>query len=329
MTTEIPPPAWAQPPRALGTPTDRMIAWYAIVSGSALLFPHRPAWWPALAALHVAAAAFGFGLAPARAAWEALYARAPRLARTLGDWYPLLLTPLLYTELAVLNRAVHDGAYFDAIIIAWEAALFGSQPSAEWAALAPWRWLSEPLHAAYLAYYPIIFGPPLVLYLLRRYAAFERVVFTLMLVFFAHYVFFIYFPVQGPRFLFPVPTSELATGPFYRLAHRLLEAGSSQGAAFPSSHVGVAVAQAMLVARYLPRAGAPFAVVAAALSIGAVYAGFHYATDAFAGLILGAALMLAAPAVWRAFGGSGARHGETKGRAVPRAARDRKRSLHP
>jgi membrane-associated phospholipid phosphatase len=287
------------PVRRLGTPTDRLIATYALVSAGALLFPHRPAWWPVLAGVHLAAVMFGFGLAPARAAWDRLAARTPRFARFIGDWYPLLLVPLLYTELAALNRMVHAGAYFDTLIIGWEAALFGGQPSRDWAAFAPWLWISEPLHAAYLAYYPIIFGPPLVLYLQKRRAAFEQMVFTVMLVFFAHYLFFIYFPVQGPRYLFPPPGGELASGWFYQLAHRLLEAGSSQGAAFPSSHVGIAVAQAMLVARYLPRLSLPFAVTAAALSVGAVYAGFHYATDALAGLILGAAVMLAAPGAYR------------------------------
>jgi membrane-associated phospholipid phosphatase len=283
--------------RPLGSPIDRLMAIYAVVSGAALLFPHRPAAWPLYALLHIAAAAIGFGVAPARAAWQALGRAAPRIARFIGDWYPLLLVPLLYSELAALNQMVWAGHYFDDIIIGWEAAIFGGQPSREWAVFAPFLLLSETLHAAYLSYYFIIFGPPVVLYLQKRRAAFEAMVFTIMLVFFAHYFFFIYFPVQGPRYLFPPPGGELATGFFYQFAHRLLEAGSSQGAAFPSSHVGIAVAQAMLVARYLPRLGVPMALTAAALALGAIYGGFHYATDALAGLLLGAALTLASPRI--------------------------------
>jgi membrane-associated phospholipid phosphatase len=207
--------------------------------------------------------------------------------------------PALYTELAILNQAVWGGVYFDAIIMRWEAGLFGGQPSLEWAAAAPWLWLSEPLHAAYLAYYPLIYGPPLALWLARRRADLELAVFTLMLVFFAHYLFFIYFPVQGPRYLFAAPAGGIENGVFYALAHRLLEAGSSQGAAFPSSHVGVAVAQVIVVARFAPRMAMLLAGVAMALAGGAVYGGFHYATDAIFGILLGGAVAWLAPSLMR------------------------------
>jgi membrane-associated phospholipid phosphatase len=116
-----------------------------------------------------------------------------------------------------------------------------------------------------------------------------------MLAFFTHYIFFIYFPVQGPRYLFPPPGGELANGYFYQLAHRVLEVGSAQGAAFPSSHVGVSVAQTLVVWRYLPRLTPVFALLTLGLALGAIYGGFHYATDAAAGILLGAAAFALAP----------------------------------
>jgi membrane-associated phospholipid phosphatase len=285
--------------RRLGAPVDRLIGAYAVISGGALLFAHRPASWPLLAVLHLAAALIGFGAPPAAWLWSRLAARAPRVAELLAGWYPLLLVPALYSELAVLNQAVFGGAYFDSLVIGWEQWLFGGQPSREWAVAAPWLWLSEPLHAAYLAYYPLIYGPPLGLWLAGRRSDFEICVFTLMLVFFAHYVFFIYFPVQGPRYLFPPHAGGLEDGFFHGLAHRLLEAGSSRGAAFPSSHVGVAVAQVIVVARVAPRFALLLAALAGALAAGAVYGGFHYAIDAVAGALLGGAAALAAPALYR------------------------------
>ena len=69
---------------------------------------------------------------PPRALERALSGAAPRLRRIVRgalDWAPLLLMPLLYTELAVLNRSVHGGSYFDGLVIAWEQAIFGGQPS--------------------------------------------------------------------------------------------------------------------------------------------------------------------------------------------------------
>jgi membrane-associated phospholipid phosphatase len=285
--------------RRLGAPIDRLLAAYALIAGAALLFTHRPSWWPALAALHVAIAAVGFGAAPAQRVWRRFATSSPQLATVVALWYPLLLVPLLYLELALLNQAVHGGAYFDAIVIGWEQALFGGQPSREWAAALPRLWASEPLHAAYLSYYPLIYGPALALFLSGRHAVFERAVFALMLVFFVHYLFFIYFPVQGPRYLFTPPAGGIEHGFFYGLAHRVLEAGSSRGAAFPSSHVGVAIAQVIIVAQVWRRAALPLAVVAGGLAVGAVYGGFHYATDALAGVLLGSVTVLLAPRLYR------------------------------
>lgn len=271
----------------LGFPLDRLVALYMVVAAAALLFPHRPAAWPALLALHVLVVAVAWPLPMLQRRLHCASPGVRNATRGLADWLPLLCIPLLYTELAVLNRAVHDGNYFDSTIIAWEQALFGGQPSQEWAAAAPSLWISEPLHAAYLAYYFIIFVPPLVLYLRGQRPEFRRMAFAVMLSFFAHYLFFIYFPVQGPRYLFPAPGGELAAGPFYQLAHRVLEAGSSQGAAFPSSHVGVSVTMTLLTLRYMRGAVIPVALLTVGLALGAIYGGFHYAIDAVAGVLLG------------------------------------------
>lgn len=267
------------------------------VAGLALLFPHRPATWGVLLALHLLVIALGWPVASAAQLADRLPSRARQFVRSTADWLPLLLIPALYTELATLNLAVHDGAYFDHLIIAWEQVLFRGQPSRDWAAAAPFLWLSEPLHAAYLSYYFIIFGPPFVLFMARRKAEFRTVVFVLLLAFFVHYIFFIYFPVQGPRYLFPPPGGEVATGPMYQFAHRVLEAGSSRGAAFPSSHVGVSVAQTLLTIRFLPRLAPLVALLTIGLALGAIYGGFHYATDAAAGVLLGVASFVMAPRV--------------------------------
>lgn len=289
--------------RVLGLPLDRLFATYMLAAAPALAFANRPSTWLLLLALHAAAVLIAW---PPRGLERALSGAAPRLRRIVRgalDWAPLLLMPLLYTELAVLNRSVHGGSYFDGLVIAWEQAIFGGQPSREWAAAVPKLWLSEPLHAAYLSYYFIIFVPPLVLFMHRRTAEFRAGVFALMLAFFTHYLVFIYFPVQGPRYLFPPPGGELAGGFFYQLAHRVLEAGSAQGAAFPSSHVGVSVAQTLIVLRYLPRLTPLFATLTVGLALGAVYGGFHYATDAVAGAVLGAAAFALSRPLARALSG--------------------------
>jgi membrane-associated phospholipid phosphatase len=269
------------------------------VTGLALAFPFRPAVWPLLAFAHLAAVALGFGLTPARQAWRLFSARLPAAARFIGDWYPLVLLPALYLELAILNHAAFGGRYFDATIIGWEQAMFRGQPSRTMAPAAPFRWLSEPLHLAYLSYYFIVLVPPIVLGVQRRWDAFRAAVFTLMLGFFAHYLFFVYFPVQGPRYLFAPPGGDAVAGPVTRLAHGVLEAGSSQGSAFPSSHVGVSVVQCANAFRFFPRFAPLLVTLTLGLGLGAVYGGFHYAIDTLAGLALGIACAIAGPQLYR------------------------------
>lgn len=282
----------------------RLFAAYLFISGIALAFPYRPAAWLPLAILHLAGiiTLLQIGPYPILLAW--LTGRWPRVMRVMGDWYGLALIPALYAELAVLNVAVFNGRYFDSLVLGWEQVLFGGQPSRDLAQTLPFLPLSELLHFSYISYYLIIYGPPIYLYLRGRRAAHQQLVFTLLLTFFAHYIFFIYFPVQGPRYVFPAPGGDISRGFFYNLAHRILEVGSSQGAAFPSSHVGVSFAQAALAFSLLPR-GAPVVLLfSTGLAVGAVYGGFHYAIDVLCGLAFGLLLFALAPRVARWLGAS-------------------------
>lgn len=290
--------------RPAGLPLDRLFALYLVIAALALAAPHRPAAWPLLLVLHLAVLLLAWPPAAVRNLVDAWRAAMPRFSRFALDWYPVALIPVLYTELATLNKAVHDGRYFDPLIQAWEQAVFGGQPSRDLHAAFPVPWLSELLHFGYLSYYFIIYVPPIALYAAGRGSEFRRAVFTLMLAFFLHYVFFIYFPVQGPRYIFPAPGGALADGTLYQFTHRLLEAGSSQGAAFPSSHVGVAVAQTLTMLRFERRFVPVMAVLTVLLALGAIYGGFHYAIDATCGLLLGILAVLVAPRVYRALGGS-------------------------
>lgn len=321
----------------IARPVDRIVGGYLLLSAAALAFPHRPAGWPVLVLLHLVVAAVllaglpdrfrtgstetwsapgpgarGAGRANGVAADDARAGGGrPETGRAGGgrphpvvawltDWYPLIMIPAVYLELQVLNRAVWDGRYFDATIMAWEEALFGGQPSVTWA--AQWDSLlgSELLHLAYLSYYFVVYLFPLWLYLAGRRDAFHRTVFAIMLGFAVHYMFFVYFPVQGPRYLFPGPGGSQTEGMLYGLTRTLLEGGSSQGAAFPSSHVGLAAVQTVSAVRYAPKVAPILGALTVGIALGAVYGGFHYAVDATAGLVAGVLLGLVAPAVWRA-----------------------------
>jgi membrane-associated phospholipid phosphatase len=211
-------------------------------------------------------------------------ARRPVSAGAFADWLPLLLVPLLYAELPYLMGAAP--VYHDAVVQRWEATLFGGQPARTLAGGLRYRWLSELLHLGYLSYYPVIYLPPLLLYLTGRREAFARAVLASMLVYSVCFLTFAVFPVQGPRYLWGTPAS-VPEGPIRSLARLILERGSSRGTAFPSSHAAIAAAQAIVTLPYARRLGIGVAIASLTLMIGAVYGGFHYAVDIIAGAAIG------------------------------------------
>jgi membrane-associated phospholipid phosphatase len=147
--------------------------------------------------------------------------------------------------------------------------------------------LSEILHAGYLAYYPAIFIPPLVLYARRNRSGYGQTVAALTAAYVICFTLFAFMPVEGPRYLW---TPNAPDGPARHLAVTILAAGSSRGAAFPSSHMAVTVVQTVMALRWQPKLGAVLAVVSVLVGVGAVYGGFHYGVDMLAGTVLGMAV---------------------------------------
>lgn len=221
--------------------------------------------------------------------------RGSDLRLTLGEWTPLLLIPLAYAELPHINQVFSTG-YYDGWILEFEQAVFRGDPSATWAGAFPTRWFSELIHASYLSYYALIYAPPLMYYVTGNRRAFFTASTAVMLTFFACLVVFVLFPVQGPRYLRPAPVG-IPDGPVRALVLWVLEGGSSQGAAFPSSHVAVAVAQVAVMTRFYPRSSVALGVLTAGLALGAVYGGFHYATDAVAGAVVGLVAAASVPTI--------------------------------
>lgn len=232
-------------------------------------------------------------------------ARIPVPANSPGAFlrlaWPVAITPLLYTELATLNQLLFPG-YFDGAVQTWEMALFGTQLSVVSSGWFDALWFSELLHLGYVSYYLVV---PVAL--LAGWAAFgrpglEQVAFTTALAFFLCYLCFAVFPVAGPRYEFERIVGPQTEGLFFGLVHGILEAGSSKGTAFPSSHVAATVS-AWLAAGRLDRRAlwglAPFAVT---LTLGTVYGRFHYGIDALVGLGVAIVAVLWAPALMRSLG---------------------------
>jgi membrane-associated phospholipid phosphatase len=229
-------------------------------------------------------------LAGAAVVWRAMTQPAG-WSGTAGDFLPLIVPPLLYREIPQLIAA--GGASFhDPAIQRAEQGLFGAQPSHVLASHFPFPWLSELLHAGYLAYYLVLFVPPLLLYVRGNGKGYARVVAVSAITQLVCWTIFVIAPVAGPRYLWSAPPG-IPDGPVRELALSILAAGSSRGAAFPSSHIAVSLAIALEVRRWSPRMAVPLFVVAGLISVGAVYAGFHYGMDMIAGIVVGGVIWAA------------------------------------
>ncbi len=265
--------SWAETPHAL--PIDRLAAIYLALTGVIATLSMSATGFR-IAALHLVA----LGLVH-------LVARIPvpanRFAAFMRLAWPVVVTPLMYMELATLNQLLFPG-YFDATVQAWEQVLFGSQLSMVFSGWFDALWFSELLHFGYVSYYLVV---PVALiggFKLGGEAGLQRVAFTTAFAFFLCYLCFAVFPVAGPRYEFARIVGPQTDGAIYGLVHTILEGGSSKGTAFPSSHVAATVSALLaagLVNRRLMWGLAPFAIL---LTFGTVYGRFHYAIDSLVGL---------------------------------------------
>ena len=248
------------------------------------------------------------------AVYRMMPCRLTRLARIvvqmafLSWWYP---------DTYELNRMFPN---LDHIFATWEQQLFGSQPALYFSQLfgesssTLSHFVSELMDLGYASYYPMI-ATVVVFYFLCRYEEFQRAAFVVMATFFIYYIIFVALPVVGPTFyyqavglediaqgIFPnlgdyfnhhqecLPSPGYTDGFFYHLVEDAKAAGERPTAAFPSSHVGVSTV--LMFLSWHSRSRRLFFILLplfVLLCLSTVYIQAHYAIDALAGLLTGAA----------------------------------------
>lgn len=245
-----------------------------------------------------------------------LFLRVALQMALLADWYP---------DTYEFNRCFSN---LDHIFCNLEHTLFGCQPSIEFSRLLPWGVISEPLNLGYVSYYPIIAFTAL-FYFIYRKQEFTKAVYIIMASFFMFYLIFIFVPVAGPTFYFKavgvdiinqgvypiignyfenhsdladdcLPTPGWTGGIFWYLVEVAKWAGERPTAAFPSSHVGVAVVCMWLLWQANNRKVfyrvLPLAIL---LFFATFYIQAHYLIDALAGLIFGTLFYFILHYLWR------------------------------
>ena len=210
------------------------------------------------------------------------------------DLYPVAAIVPLYAELRALTHLVSEGSH-DAWAAGLEERLFGGQPSQTLHVLLPSPWVSEYLHLCYFSYYVIAVSLAVWLTVRRERARLSEALTATLGSFLVCAMVFIAFPVAGPYHHFGHrPAAEMA-GFFPRIAHSVIQTGSSVGTAFPSSHTAVAFAVWLSAWRLARPLFWILALVVPGLAAGTVYGGFHYAVDTLAGAAIGSAAAFLAP----------------------------------
>lgn len=229
-----------------------------------------------------------------------------RLLGFLRSCYPILCYTGFYRESGFFNQMLFQG-YLDAGFLRLEKGLFGWQPGIELMERFPQRWLAEAFYFAYFSYYMMIGGVGLAL-LLRNRKQFDHFLAVVSCVFYACYLIYIFTPVVGPRILTrgvvpdpPLAAAGYAAPPgvpatvesaaFYQVMRFIYDHFETPGAAFPSSHVAIALTTLYFSFLYLPRLRWLHLGLAILLCIATVYGRYHYVVDVPAGMLTAALLI--------------------------------------
>jgi membrane-associated phospholipid phosphatase len=198
--------------------------------------------------------------------------------------YPIILLPYFYGELGTLNH-IASGTFYDSTVQGWEAALFGRSPALWLSEKLPFLPFSELLHVCYMIYYLLF--PWLGIYLLRkgRTRDFQIACWTALSCYLINLAITIFFPVKGPRPIYPDLDTSLQ-GPVWTFVHHSVMKKAADGAAFPSAHVSLSVVTALIAYRYARPLFGPLTVMAVFITTATMYCRFHYASDVTGGILL-------------------------------------------
>ena len=238
-----------------------------------------------------------------------IYTRFPcaitRFLRVAGQ---LSLLSYWYPDTFEFNRIFSN---LDHLFAQIDLTLFGCQPALMFEQVCSSFWVREAFNLGYFAYYPMI-ATIVFYYFFARNREIERCTFVLVGSFYIYYIIYMFLPVAGPQFYFPVIDPALVAGgpypeigDYFNMHPEISIAQSGKGglfthlvgmaqasgerptAAFPSSHIGISTVIMLLAIRAkrgLALALAPFFLL---LCCATVYIKAHYLIDAFAGVAIG------------------------------------------
>lgn len=239
------------------------------------------------------------------ALWAAYQRWSNRLTFFLRVVYQVALLGYWYPDIYAFCQLL---PYQDHIFAALDQEIFGCQPALLFSEVLPSMFWREAFNLGYFSYYLMIVAVVVGAFFLN-YRRFEQATFILVASFFCYYVVYLFLPVAGPQYYYPLigfdaieqgifppaghafvvggdllsfaPAAD--AGFFQNLVEGMQRAGEHPEAAFPSSHVGLSTIILILASkidRRLLWCMIPFYVL---LCGATVYIRAHYLVDVFGG----------------------------------------------
>ncbi|MBN1533770.1 MAG: phosphatase PAP2 family protein [Spirochaetes bacterium] len=215
-------------------------------------------------------------------------------------FYVQLLCGFFFKESIVLSQLFSGGASYDALFASADHFLFGMQPSITFHQSVPESpLLTEIFFMGYFFFYPLVTVGWWWLFFRGRIEEAVRSLQIVTVSFYIHYLFYIFFPVMGPKYYFMelyVKWYDRFDGylitDFMKGVFNNMDLG---GAAFPSSHVAISLVSLGLNFKYnrpLAWAFLPFTMM---LYLSTVFLYAHYAVDVIGGLCTGFLCLVGVP----------------------------------
>lgn len=214
----------------------------------------------------------------------------------LHDWLPALFFVTVFEQVSHLSLSLR-GNWQNGYLINFESKIFGVSPM-EWLHNHASNWIIEFLEFGYSAFYllyPLVGG---LFWMWRERAsyggAFRHLTDALSAGYAICFAVYLLFPIQSPANRVGVQQIGSSHGGIFQHVVRAIQNNAGvHGNAFPSAHIMLSFVVLMFAYRYLPRLAPWLLFPVLLMCVGAVYDGYHYASDVIAGAALGIALGLA------------------------------------
>lgn len=242
--------------------------------------------------------------------------RRPLLAFLLRTATVTLSYAYLFNAVAPLQLILH-GRFRDDLVLAFEARLFGVQPTL-WLERLVTPLLTEWMMFCYVIYLPLYPVLCAILWVKRGKVAAEEYFFTLGLANVLCDAGFILFPVAGPMYWMPDRYTVPLHGWVFTWAGELIRTRAHfVGGSLPSPHAAAATVMWVMAWKHYRPVFWVLSPVILSLYVSTFYGRYHYVTDTILGIATAGLAVIAAPPLQRAWdrlAGAGPPGGEASAR---------------